>query len=173
MKQQQNIFIAAAGAEELVEDQGGNVTQIYDRIINGFVIEGVEDVTPLVQDPAIESITPDTRLSIQAQYLPNSLNRVDLDRAVTASSRPDSREQKPNIDVAVVDQPVATGHPDLNVVSRANMIDGCGSTVQCYNQDGYHGTHVAGSIAARDNLGGVVGGLPGARIHSFAVCHKL
>ena len=31
-------------------------------------------------------------------------------------------------------------------------------------------THVAGSIAAKDNLGGIVGGLPGARIHGYGVC---
>lgn len=172
VKQQQNIFIAAAGAEELIEDQGGNVTQLYTRAINGFAVEGVEDVTPLVQDPAIDTIEPDRFYSPQAQYLPNSIDRTDLDRAVTPASRPDNREQTPNIDVAVVDQAVATGHPDLNVVSRANMVDSCGSKWECYNQDGYHATHVAGSIAARDNLGGVVGGLPGARIHGFTICHK-
>ena len=61
-RQQSNIMIAAAGAEELIEDQGGNVTQIYDRAFNGFAVEGVEDVTPLVQDPAIDSVEPNFKV---------------------------------------------------------------------------------------------------------------
>ena len=181
-KQQQNIFIAAAGAEELIEDQGANVTQIYDRVLNGFALEGVQDVTPLIQDPAIDSVEPNFSVFPQTQYFPTAEDRLDLDRAVTVSSRPDNRESRPNIDVAIVDQPVASQHPDLVVVGRVNLIDGCGSKIvppgypaagavmTCYNENGYHGTHVAGSIAARDNLGGIVGGIPGARIHSWAVC---
>ena len=180
-KQQENIFIAAAGAQELIEDQGGNVTQIYDRVFNGFAIEHVQDVTPLIQDPAIESVEPNFRAYPQAQYYPTAEDRLDLDRAVTASSRPDNRESRANIDVAVIDQQIVSQHPDLVIASRVNLIDGCGTKkvvggthdgeiLRCYNEDGYHATHVAGSIAAKDNLGGIVGGLPGARIHGYGVC---
>lgn len=176
-KQQENIMIAAAGAEELIQDQGGNVTKIYDRVFNGFAVEGVEDITPLIQDPAIDSVEPNFKVFPEMQYFPTALDRLDLDKAVTLSSRPDNRESRPNIDVAIVDTPVASQHPDLVVVSRVNLISGCGSlklsggaTLSCYNENGVHGTHVAGSIAARDNLAGIVGGIPGARIHSFGIC---
>ena len=181
-KQQQNIFIAAAGAEELIQDQGANVTQIYDRVFNGFAVEGVQDVTPLIQDPAIDSVEPNFKVYPQTQYLPAAEDRLDLDRAVTLSSRPDNRESRPNIDVAVIDQQVVSQHPDLVIASRTNLIDGCGSKIvppgfpnagqvlRCYLEDGYHATHVAGSIAAKDNLGGMVGGLPGARIHGLGIC---
>ena len=77
-KQQQNIFIAAAGAEELIEDQGANVTQIYDRVLNGFAVEGVQDVTPLIQDPAIDSVEPNFKVYPQTQYLPTAEDRLDL-----------------------------------------------------------------------------------------------
>ena len=181
-KQQQNIFIAAAGAEELIADQGANVTKIYDRVFNGFAVEGVQDVTPLIQDPAIDSVEPNFKVYPQTQYLPAAEDRLDLDRAVTLSSRPDNRESRPNIDVAVIDQQVVSQHPDLVIASRTNLIDGCGSKIvppgfpnagqvlRCYLEDGYHATHVAGSIAAKDNLGGMVGGLPGARIHGYGIC---
>ena len=102
-QQQQNIMIAAAGAEELVQDQGANVTTIYDRAFNGFAVEGVEDITPLVQDPAIDSVEPNFKVFPETQYFPTALDRLDLDKAVTLSSRPDNREQRPNIDVAIVD----------------------------------------------------------------------
>ena len=180
-KQQQNIFIAAAGAEELIEDQGANVTHIYDRVLNGFAIENVQDVTPLIQDPAIESVEPNFRAFPQTQYLPAAEDRLDLDRAVTPSSRPDNRESRPNIDVAVIDQQIPSQHPDLVIASRTNLIDGCGTKkvvggandgeiLQCYTENGSHAMHVAGSIAAKDNLGGIVGGLPGARIHGLGIC---
>lgn len=178
-KQEQNILIAAAGAQELIEPQGGNVTQIYDRVLNGFAIEGVEDVTPLIQDPAVQSVEPNWKDFPQAQYLPTGHNRIDLDRAVTASTKPDNRESKPNIDVAVIDVPVDPSHPDLNVLQRVNFVSECGGRIpnsdvikQCYTspEGGPHGTHVAGSVAARDNLGGVVGGLPGARIIGLSIC---
>ena len=170
-KQQQNILIQADEAEQLVQAQGGNVTRIYDRVLNGFAIEGVEDVTPLIQDPAIQTVEPNWRDWPQRQYVPTGIDRIDLDRAVTASSKPDSRESKPNIDVAVIDQPVDPDHPDLNVIQRVNFIQ-CGGTTQCYTSadGGPHATHVAGSVAARDNLGGVVGGLPGARIIGLGIC---
>ena len=165
----------------MIEDQGGNVTQIYDRVLNGFAIEGVQDVTPLIQDPAIQSVEPNFRAWPQTQYLPAAEDRIDLDRAVTVSSRPDNRESTPNIDVAVIDQQIPSQHPDVVIASRTNLIDGCGSKIvvggpgngevlQCYTEQGSHAMHVAGSIAARDNLAGIVGGLPGARIHGLGIC---
>ena len=180
-KQQQNIFIAAAGAQELIEDQGANVTHIYDRVLNGFAVEGVQDVTPLIQDPAIESVEPNFRAFPQTQYFPSAEDRIDLEKAVTVSSRPDNREDRPNIDVAVIDQQIPSHHPDLVIASRTNLIDGCGTAkvvgganngqiLRCYTEDGYHAIHVAGSIAAKDNLAGIVGGLPGARIHGLGIC---
>ena len=58
VRQDQNILIETDEAEELLEDQGANVTQIYTRVFNGFAIEGVEDVTPLIQDEAIQVYSP-------------------------------------------------------------------------------------------------------------------
>ena len=72
-----------------------------------------------------------------------------------------------------------SNHPDLNVVKRVNMVDGCGTKrlssvpiLECYNEDGSHGAGVAGNCCAKDNLGGVVGGMPGARITSLIICSK-
>jgi subtilisin family serine protease len=67
-----------------------------------------------------------------------------------------------------IDSGVDSDHPDLNVVEAVSFVaaepghDG-------EDRNG-HGTHTAGSAAARDGNGGVVGVAPGARIHSFRVC---
>lgn len=69
--------------------------------------------------------------------------------------------------VAIIDTGVAAGHPDLehavNVgLSRNFTGDGYGSAGP---YGGYHGTHVAGIVAADDrNQAGVVGSAPGAEI---------
>ena len=59
--------------------------------------------------------------------------------------------------VAVIDTGVDLTHPDLNVSPGKNCIN-TGATP---NDDNGHGSHVAGSIAARNNGAGVVGAVPG------------
>ncbi|MFO7586767.1 MAG: S8 family serine peptidase [Gemmatimonadota bacterium] len=66
-----------------------------------------------------------------------------------------------------LDSGVDSDHPDLNVVEiRTFLTDG--STGEDENG---HGTHTAGTAAARDGNGGVVGVAPGAPIHGFQVCN--
>jgi hypothetical protein len=63
-----------------------------------------------------------------------------------------------NVDIAIIDTGIDTAHPDLNVVGGVNC-----STGRSYNDGNGHGSHVAGTAAARDNTVGVVGVAPGAR----------
>jgi subtilisin len=75
-----------------------------------------------------------------------------------------------NTDVAVYDTGVQTDHPDLNVAGGVNCLGAKSSSNDGTIGDQYgHGTHVAGTIAARDNTVGVVGVVPGARIWSVRV----
>jgi subtilisin family serine protease len=71
-----------------------------------------------------------------------------------------------NVDVAVIDTGIAS-HPDLNVVGGKNCSTGKG-----YNDGNGHGTHVAGTIAAKDNNFGVVGVAPGARLWAVRVLNN-
>jgi hypothetical protein len=80
--------------------------------------------------------------------------------------------QKPGCEIGPwyfgLDSGVDSDHPDLNVIEALSFVaaepghDG-------EDRNG-HGTHTAGSAAARDGNGGVVGVAPGARVHSFRVC---
>jgi subtilisin family serine protease len=98
-----------------------------------------------------------------AEFIPTGIDRIDSDKATTLAYRPNSVEDFPNIDVAVIDGRVLPTHPDINVF-RTQIVGSSSSTSDS------HGTHVAGTIGARDNLGGVVGIIPGARIWSVVVC---
>src|SRR5690606_7595136 len=65
-------------------------------------------------------------------------------------------------------------HPDLNVVGGINCAHGLLVATCSGNgdDDHYHGTHVAGTIAARDNGVGVIGVAPGARVWAVKVLNS-
>ena len=71
------------------------------------------------------------------------------------------------VGVAVLDTGIDTEHPDLagTVAGGTNCIDG----TQPPEDDHGHGTHVAGTIAARNDGAGVVGVAPGTRLYSVKV----
>jgi subtilisin family serine protease len=72
-----------------------------------------------------------------------------------------------NVDVAVIDTGIDLSHPDLNVVGGVNCSSG-----NSYSDGNGHGTHVAGTIAAKDNGIGVVGVAPGARLWAVRVLNN-
>jgi len=74
-----------------------------------------------------------------------------------------------NVDVAVavVDTGIDLTHPDLNVAGGVNCATG-----RSFNDCNGHGSHVAGTITARDNDIGVVGVAPGARLWAVRVLNN-
>jgi subtilisin len=72
--------------------------------------------------------------------------------------------QASSANVAVIDTGIDLGHPDLNASDGKN----CVGTGPAQDDEG-HGTHVAGTIGARNNGSGVVGVAPGTRLFSVKV----
>lgn len=70
--------------------------------------------------------------------------------------------------VAVVDTGITPRHPDLRVYGGASFVPG----VRRWYDDHYHGTHVAGTIAALRNRRGVVGVAPTARLYAVKVLNS-
>lgn len=70
--------------------------------------------------------------------------------------------------VAVVDTGITPRHPDLRVYGGASFVPG----VTRWYDDHYHGTHVAGTIAASMNQRGVVGVAPAARLYAVKVLNR-
>ncbi len=70
--------------------------------------------------------------------------------------------------VAVVDTGITPRHPDLRVYGGASFVPGN----RRWYDDHYHGTHVAGTIAAVSNQRGVVGVAPQAKLYAVKVLDK-
>jgi subtilisin family serine protease len=69
------------------------------------------------------------------------------------------------VNVAVIDTGIDLTHPDLQAVNGTNCVSP-GAPAQ---DDNGHGTHLAGTIAARNNGSGVTGMVPGTTVYAVKV----
>jgi subtilisin len=143
-------------------------------------LKGMSAVVPagrlaaLEKDPRVAYVVEDMLRTIDAQSVPTGIQRIfaDDNPNIGIDGNDDWRV---DVDVAVIDTGVDFEHPDLNVVGGVNCSGGNPFKGSCNpggDDDHYHGTHVAGTIAAIDNGVGVVGVAPGARIWAVKVMNS-
>lgn len=136
---------------------------VYSTVLKGFAGRMPAAVAErLALHPDVAMVEQD--LYVHADDLATGIDRMDVEFSLTADI--DGAGGDMDIDIGVIDTGVAP-HPDLNVAGFFNCIGGC-VPAAAFDDHG-HGTHVAGSAAARDDgpnfLGyEVVGVAPGARI---------
>ena len=146
----------------------------YQAAFNGFAGEIPPGrLRALQNDPRVEAVIPDRVLRGQ----PGRPGRTKKTGTVSSSETVPQGVQRigaaptanlgvtgAGIGVAVVDSGIDLNHVDLNVSSTC--FDAFGG--DCRDSSG-HGTHVAGSIAAKQNGMGVVGVAPGATVYAVKV----
>lgn len=164
-------------SEVMASLTGGNVTNRYRAALRGLSIA----VPPVVNIEDIRSFSfvktaeRDLRAYISAQTIPTGIKRIGtLENTVAAIN---GGGGDVDVDIAIIDTGIDSDHPDLNVAggrrfytansgppwSRGTYED------DLYDDDNGHGTHVAGTAAAKDNDTGVVGVAPGARLWAVKV----
>lgn len=155
---------------------GGDVFMQYQHALKGFALRLPEAALPAIErNPNVLSVAPDREVEAaaapapcidltQCQRITFGVDRIDGDLSSTRSG--DGQGLVP-INVAVLDTGIDIDHPDLNVVGGVDCTGGKG-----FDDPEGHGTHVAGTIAARDNGIGVVGVAPGARLWAARVLNK-
>ncbi|MFU8763834.1 MAG: S8 family serine peptidase [Haliea sp.] len=170
---------AARGvAADVARTTGGRVGYVYEHALQGFTITVPEAALKgILRNPNVLSIEPDGRVQTMAQTIPTGINRIHADYSKLLINGND--DYRVDVDVAVLDTGIDVDHPDLNVVGGTNCLytrngPRRSRTVYCEDaaggdDDQYHGTHVAGTIAALDNGIGVVGVAPGARLWAVKV----
>jgi aqualysin 1 len=96
-----------------------------------------------------------------AQVLPWGINRVDADLSSTLAGNGSGAVA--NVRAYIIDTGIQTNHSDLSVAAHVNFAGG--TNADCHG----HGTHVAGTVAARDNTIDVVGVAPGVSLTGVKV----
>jgi subtilisin len=169
---------APGKARALAAQHGLALRHAYSYALKGFAavipaahlaaVQANPDVAAVVADEVV-SLGP---ISAKAkpgggggpQQLPTGIDRIDGELSSTISG---NGSGSVNVDVAVIDTGIDIDHPDLNVVGGVNC-----STGTSYDDGNGHGSHVAGTIGAKDDGIGVVGVAPGARLWAVRVLNN-
>ena len=151
---------------ELERDLGFDADRRFVRAIRGFAA----DLTPaqvaeLRDDREVALIVADRPVHASAAVpaLAGEIVPPGIRRATVAASSTTVRQAADGT-VAVADTGVDLQHPDLNVVAGTDCT-GTGT----YDDVHGHGTHVAGTVGARNNGSGVTGVAPGTKIAAVKV----
>jgi subtilisin len=141
------------------------VDHVYRSAVRGYSAQMSDQAAAKVaQDARVASVERDQVVSIDAQTLPTGIDRIDGEVSSTVAGNGSGAV---NVDVAVIDTGIDLKHTDLNVVGGKNC-----STGTSYADGNGHGTHVAGTIGAKDDGNGVVGVAPGARLWAVRVLNN-
>jgi subtilisin len=153
-----------AVARQQTSRLGGTLGHVYRYALKGYSATlTAAAAKALAADPSVAAVVPDSPVHIAAQTLPTGIDRIDGELSSTVSG---DGAGSVNVDVAIIDTGIAT-HPDLNVVGGTNCVGGTS-----FADDHGHGTHVAGTAAARDDTEGVVGVAPDARLWAVKVLNS-
>ena len=151
---------------------GASVRVVYNRLsVASVQVPGAAAVAALRRDPAVLSGIPTRRITAfqgasgkpsggggtpTTELIPEGVRRVGLPMAGSDGQ---------GIGVAILDTGIDSTHPDLDVAAASHTSYGS----SCEDDDG-HGTHVAGTVAARQgNNTGVVGVAPLAQLYCVKV----
>lgn len=141
----------------------------YGSALKGFAARlSAFQVSVLQLNPLIAFISADREVQAigtvpvtGTDVVPTGVRRVDAGTTTTA-------QQASTVAIAVIDTGVDLSHPDLNARNGKNCIN----TALTANDDNGHGSHVAGTIGARNNGAGVVGVAPDSVIYAVKVLNS-
>jgi len=169
----QNVFQQATPQGVVRREPGldavglDNMGFVYTDALEGFSAEIPDGSLAEVRaNPNVAYVEPDRLVTVAArgrarQTLPWGINRVDADSSSTKAG--DGRGAVSNVNAYIIDTGIYA-HRDLNLVNQVDFT-GDGKNYDCEG----HGTHVAGTTAAKDDRRNVVGAAPGALLTGVKV----
>jgi subtilisin family serine protease len=153
---------AVVGATMALEVRHGfRADHVFSAALHGFSARlTIAQLSALEQNPLVDYIEADGEMKANAQTTPWGITQIGAPSSPSWNPRPVSVS---NVHVYIVDTGIDEGHPDLNVLGNVNFAGG--PNTDCNG----HGTHVAGTVAAKDNTSDVVGVAPGAPLTGVRV----
>jgi subtilisin family serine protease len=151
-----------SGAVQAIEARHGfRSDHVYSASLRGFAARlTARQIDALENEPMVAYVEADGTMHAIAQALPWGIDRIGANSSSTKAG--DGSGDVTNVNVYIIDTGIAT-HSDLNLVKNVNFAGG--KNTDCNG----HGTHVAGTVAAKDNLSDVVGVSPGALLTGVKV----
>src|SRR5215207_7759491 len=151
-----------AVARQHAQRHGAEVLYTYQYAIEGYAARLPEGRLDEVRaDGRVAYVEPDQTMYAEAQTLPWGIDRIDAD--VSSTKAGNGSGAVSGVNAYVIDTGIY-GHTDLYRVKHVNFV-GDGRNTDCNG----HGTHVAGTLAAKDNTTDVVGVAPGAPLTGVKV----
>ena len=159
----------AAATSEIVGSQGLSLLFEYSSALKGFAAFIPDAQFDAVKnDPRVDFISEDQMVQavgmvpvIKGEKIPTGVRRINAATTTTV-------HQASTVNVAVIDTGIILSSKDLYAVSGKN----CVRAGRLAIDDNGHGSHVAGTIGARNNGTGVVGVTPGTKMYAVKVLNS-
>jgi aqualysin 1 len=151
-----------AVSREHARRHGAEVLYTYQYAIEGYAARLPEGHLDEVRaDGRVAYVEPDQTMYAEAQTLPWGIDKIDAD--VSSTKAGNGSGAVSGVNAYVIDTGIYR-HTDLYRAKHVNFV-GDGRNTDCHG----HGTHVAGTVAAKDNTSDVVGVAPGAPLTGVKV----
>ncbi len=148
--------------EGIVHGAGGNIKYTYHLVPAIAASVPQTAIEALTRNPRVTRVEPDIEVYAVDAELDNTWGVKRIGGGTQSNGNNGA-----GVKVAIIDSGINYNHPDL----AANYVGGYDFVNKDTNpmDDNGHGTHVAGTVAARDNDTGVVGVAPGASLYGLKV----
>jgi subtilisin len=152
--------------------QGAKTERVFRSALRGFSARlTAGQAKALRADPDVAAVVADQHFTaaevLAGQIIPTGISRIFATRS--AAVRINGTDDAIDADVAIFDTGIDPTHPDLRVAGGYN----CTSSNRAdWGDKMWHGTHVAGTVGAKDNGIGAVGVAPGVRLWAVRVLNS-
>ncbi len=179
-----NNVDAPSYTSSLAKRFGFTAGHVFKSALRGFSAAlSDQAVNELRSDPNVAFVEQDSIMRV-TDTLPTGIKRIQADQNTTGGTIGLSSGKNlsgDNLNVAIIDTGVTNSTGDLNILGGFAQYYGqqcfgrwcfgaqCAANTSSYADQYGHGTHVAGTITARNNGSGVVGVAPGTGIYSVRV----
>ncbi|MDP1818871.1 MAG: S8 family peptidase [Acidimicrobiales bacterium] len=141
---------------------GAEVGHVYRAALSGYAARiPAGRLAALRADPRVAYVEPDGGVAATGQTVPWGINRIDAD--INSTLAGNGAGAVGTTTAYVIDTGISA-HSDLHLVAHGNWT-GDGKNYDCNG----HGTHVAGTVGAKDNAEHVVGAAPGVSLVGLKV----